>query len=405
MFKLIDRSIATVGCTDVASDMTVQTDSRPHDSQVAAVTPSSTALQTAKIIKKLIDDAHSMRETYYVGVSPYIVAYRLLNQTDQVPIVIDPTIQTQAPIDDARRTHTQAEDAIRVAYTEFIGEKGIISMIDRCVETITMLLRCTTICSIDGVDELKELGVALERSDQFKVTQTIESMSTGDCDCGGEFVMYAESNERKCNTCGMTATIYDSAIDDANLYAQEVQKTKQNRHHPIQHCKVWVGRIQAWVGPNVPDSVYDQLRVCFTRDSTNLKNITCRRIRKYLKEKKLTAFNNFVPFIRKVLTGISPPQLTTPELNKLYETFTQVAKILQDMRPDNNINYYPVFIFKILDEQLPLGARKVQIMECIHLQSENTVKVIDNLYAQICARMGRLDKPRSINWGEYKKLL
>lgn len=382
MFRLIDRSIATVHADD--------------------------ASQTTKIIEKLVSDAHSAKETYHLGVSPYIVAYRLLNRTDQIRAVVDPTLSrvSHPEHDDARRVHTQAEDAIRVAYTEFIGERGIISMIDRCVETITMLLRCAAPMQEAGsIDELKALGVALERSDQFKVTLVIESTSTGDCDCGGEFVMYAESNERKCNTCGMTASIYDSAIDDANIYAAEIQKTKQNRHHPIQHCKVWVGRIQAWVGPNVPDSVYDQLRVCFTRDNTNLKNITCRRIRKYLKEKKLTTFNNFVPFIRKVLTGISPPQLTTAELNRLYETFTQVAKILQDMRPDNNINYYPVFIFKILDEQLPLGARKVQIMECIHLQSENTVKVIDNLYAQICARMGRTDKPRPINWGEYKKLL
>lgn len=361
---------------------------------IASVNKESYTSQTAKIVEKLVGDASSVRETYHLGVSPYIVAHRLLNQTADV---------SHHERDESSRAYTNAEDAIRVAYIEFIGEKGIISMIDALVETITMLLRCA-ICT-ESKDELTELGVALERSDQFRVTLTIECISTGDCDCGGEFIMYAESNERRCNTCGMTATIYDNAIDDANIYAQEVQKTKQNRHHPIQHCKIWIGRIQAWVGPNVPDSVYDQLRVCFMRDSTNLKNITCRQIRKYLKEKKLTTFNNFVPFIRKVLTGISPPQLTTTELNKLYETFTHVAKILHDMRPDNNINYYPVFIFKILDEQLSLSTRKVQIMECIHLQSEKTIKEIDNLYTQICARMGRTDKPRPINWGEYKKLL
>jgi hypothetical protein len=82
-----------------------------------------------------------------------------------------------------------------------------------------------------------------------------------------------------------------------------------------------------------------------------------------------------------------------------------VAKALHEMRPDNNINYYPGFIFKILDEILANGQRKVQILECIHLQSKKTVIEIDCLYEQACARMGRTEKPKPINWYEYKKLL
>lgn len=382
MLKLIDRSITAVKAE------TKDTDQKQDAS----------AMQTAKMLEKLISDAHIARETYFVGVSTYIVAHRLLSKKDTS------TGDTgECARDDPTKAHSQAEDAIRVAYVEFISEKNVTGMIDRCIETIMVLLRCTA-ATLDA-EESREISSALEKSDRYKVTIGIECASTGDCTCGGEFVMYSESNERKCSACGMTATIWDNAVDDINIFAQEAQKAKQNRHHPIQHCKTWVGRIQAWVGPNVPDSVYTSLRLCFTRDNAILKNITCRCIRKYLKEKKLTAYNNYVPFIRKILTGISPPQLTQPELVRLYETFNQVAKMLMDMRPDNNINYYPVFIFKILDEQLPLGSRKVQIMECIHLQSENTVKVIDNLYSQICARMGRTEKPRSINWGEYKKLL
>jgi hypothetical protein len=371
MLKLIDRAIIAMRA----------------ESHLAA------SAQTAKIVEKLSCDAASARETYYVGVSPYIVAHGLL--IANLPENAQPD-----------KTRKQEEEAIRMAYLEFIGEKNVIGIIDRCIETITTLLKLAG-ASLDAESdrEFRDISSAIEKADQFRVTIGIESVTTGDCECGGEFVLYAESNERKCGSCGMTATIYDNAIDDMNMYSQDMQKAKQNRHHPIQHCKTWVGRIQAWVGPNVPDSVYTQLRVCFTRDKVILKNVTCRSIRKYLKEKKLTAYNNFVPFIRKVLTGVSPPQLTQSELTRLYDTFSHVAKILQDMRPDNNINYYPVFIFKILDEQLPFGTRKVQIMECIHLQSENTVKVIDNLYAQVCARMGRTDKPKAINWGEYKKLL
>lgn len=380
MFKLIDRSID-------AMTAEMQTLAGQNNVGTAAY-----VAQITKMLQKLNEDVSSVRKTYFVGVSTYIVAHGLL--------------MCDAKSSSASELREQ-EDSIRAAYIEFIGEKNVIGTIDRCIETVTSMLRAFSVkLDSEHERELKEITSALENADRLKVTLAVERVTSGDCECGGEFVMYAESNERKCNTCGMTATIWDSAVDDMNIYSQELHKAKQNRHHPIQHCKTWVARIQAWHVPNIPESVFTDLRLCLARDNaTNLKNISCKRIRKYLKDEKLTAYNNYVPLIRKKLTGIAPPQLTQDELTRLYETFTQVSKILLDMRPDNNINYYPVFIFKILDEQLPLGSRKVQIMECIHLQSENTVKVIDNLYAQVCARMGRTDKPRPINWGEYKKLL
>lgn len=380
MFKLIDRSI-------IAMTIETKTLSDQKESEIPA-----RRVQLAKMLQKLNEDAHSAREMYFIGVSTYIVAHRLLIRDS-----------SSCPLADFR----EQEDSIRAAYIEFVGEKNVIGMIDRCIETVTLMLRTFSIeLDSNHERELKEIASALEKVDRFKVPIKVECVTSGDCECGGEFVMYAESNERKCNTCGMTAAIWDSAVDDVNIYAQESYKAKQNRHHPIQHCKTWVSRIQAWPGQTIPESVFAQLRLCLMRDNLmNLKNISCRSIRKYLKDKKLSSYNNYVPLIRKELTGIAPPQLTQAELTRLYETFTHVSKILLDMRPDNNINYYPVFIFKILDEQLPLGSRKVQIMECIHLQSENTVKVIDNLYAQVCARMGRVDRPRPINWGEYKKLL
>lgn len=369
MFRLIDRSIAAINVSD--------------------------GLASASV-RKLCDDAAAAQEIYFIGVSPFIVAYRML-ATD---------IRGSA---DA--AHIGAEASIRAAYFEFIGERGIMSTIDRCVDTLIVIIRLTMEKSAGQPNEprasnfveLSGLDTELKRSN--RPTIAVEYVLSGDCECGGEFVMYAESNERKCSSCGMTASMADEHLEDQNMYAKDVQKTKQNRHHPLHHCKIWISRIQAWVGPDVPDSVYVQLKTCFTRDNVNLRNMSCSKLRKYLKEKKLTAYNNYVPFIRKVMCGISPPQLTNLELERLYETFARVAKVLHDMRPDNNINYYPVFIFKILDEQLPLSTRKVQIMECIHLQSEDTIKEIDNLYAQICARMGRTDKPRPINWGEYKKFL
>lgn len=371
MFRLIDKSIAHIR-TDYAKTLRDESEMCNHYT-----------------VRKLCEDSAAVQESYFIGVSPYIVAHRML------------ATNARGSIDAA---NVEAETNIRTAYFEFIGERGITSTIDRCVDALTVIIRTAlNIKNTTPDSQLSDLDSELKRSQ--RTVLGVEYALSGDCECGGEFVMYAESNERKCSSCGMTASMADDHFEDQNMYSKEIQKTKQNRHHPLHHCKIWISRIQAWVGPDVPDSVYVQLKTCFTRDNVNLRNMSCSKIRRYLKEKKLTAYNNYVPFIRKVMCGIAPPQLTTGELERLYEIFARVAKILQDMRPDNNINYYPVFIFKILDEQLPLSTRKVQIMECIHLQSEDTIKEIDNLYAQICVRMGRTDKPRPINWGEYKKFL
>lgn len=363
MFRLIDKSIAHFSDSELTTAM-------------------------SPIVRKLCEDAAAAQEAYFIGVSPFIVAYRMLAVTDR---------------GSTNPSHVEADANIRAAYFEFIGERGITGTIDRCVDALTTIIRGALNSSDASDSQLSDLDSELKRSQ--RIVLGVEYVLSGDCECGGEFVMYTESNERKCSSCGMTASMIDEHFEDQNMYAKEIQKTKQNRHHPLHHCKIWVSRIQAWVGPDIPDSVYVALKTCFTRDNVNLRNMSCSKIRKYLKEKKLTSYNNYVPFIRKVMCGIAPPQLTNLELERLYETFARVAKVLQDMRPDNNINYYPVFIFKILDEQLPLSTRKVQIMECIHLQSEDTIKEIDNLYAQICERMGRTDKPRPINWGEYKKFL
>lgn len=384
MFRLIDSSIAAIRAGIPCS---------PGGSRQNNEDASPTGLRgQSAAIKKICDDAAAAQETYFIGVSPFIVAHRML------------TTNIRGSVDTA---HMEAESNIRAAYFEFIGERGIASIIDRCIDALSAIITANINSGAksksDNYAELSDLDTELRRVN--RIPARVECVLGGDCECGGEFVMYAESNERKCSSCGMAASIIDDHVEDQNMYSKEIQKTKQNRHHPIHHCKLWISRIQATAPVNIPDTVYAQLKTCFTRDNVNLRNMSCGKLRKYLKEKKLTTYNNYVPFIRKNMCGISPPELTTAELEQFYEMFARVAKILHDIRPDNNINYYPGFIFKILDEQLPLSTRKVQIMECIHLQSEDTIKEIDNLYAQICARMGRTDRPRPINWGEYKKFL
>ena len=51
----------------------------------------------------------------------------------------------------------------------------------------------------------------------------------------------------------------------------------------------------------------------------------------------------------------------------------------------SNTMYYPYIIYKILDLIVKNGVRKKRILECIHLQSRDTLITNDNLWECICA--------------------
>jgi hypothetical protein len=204
------------------------------------------------------------------------------------------------------------------------------------------------------------------------------------CKCDNLITISSDELEYICDKCGITTIVFGSYSDDSNSSVIYLNKPKYPRHHPNKHCKLWIGRIQASNGPDINSDIFNKIHECIKRDNVNIKKIKCNQMRLYLKESKLTKYNNFVPYIRKIITGISPPQLRVDELCELYFLFNKIAAVLKNICPDRNISYYPFFIYKILDFLLPNGIRKSRILECIHLQSVNTINVVDDLYQQAC---------------------
>jgi hypothetical protein len=318
-----------------------------------------------RLYQRVDGDFHAVRSAYLLGVSPYIVGY--YHKDDQ-------------PRPDAELISC-GNSSRSIMYMDFLNEKNIIGSINGC------LVRINSIAQILGesnADASAKLVGVLARSSEFKLTPYIEKHPLGECECGGRFSLYASTNTKRCSSCGI-AVLHESIFEETPFPGQDAQKVKQGRHYPCMHCKLWVSRIQAWAVVEIPRAVIAQLEIYCKRDGLNLKKMTCERVRKYLKEgkaMKLSKWNNFVPLIRKILTDISPPQLTSDELDALYGMFNKIAAVLKRARPNNNINYYPYIIYKILDHQLPKGPRKSQILECIHLQSSDTMRIIDNIFKQ-----------------------
>jgi hypothetical protein len=325
------------------------------------------------VLKSIVNiDVHDITSMYMGGVSSYLVNYYENKQN---------------ALDD---------------FWAFINSKNVVGVIDGCIRRLFVIIENLP----DSYDKARVDTILsiLTKESEYKITIVIQHTKMTDCECGGRFVIYSDSSEKKCKECGITSTIYGAIFDDMQLYNQDGQKPKQGRHYPGLHCKLWMSRIQAWSGPDIPPLVFSKLHVCVKRDNVNLKKMRCKQVRKYLKECGYSTYNNFVPYIRKVLTSLAPPQLTHDELNRLYNLFNKVAAVLKRLRPNNNITYYPYIIYKIIDAILISGNRKARIIECIHLQSNKTMRFIDDIYGQICDEIDELDhKPTDKH--EYDLLL
>ena len=314
-------------------------------------------------------DATDAYSTYMLGVSPYIINY---DDDDNKSVLNE--------------------------YWAFLNSKNIIGMMDGCARRLYAILDNL---ECDNPDEIVSISEYLSREQEFKINIFVQKTKRNVCECGGAMFIYSDTSEYKCKSCGMIATIYGAIFDDMQLYNQDGQKPKHGRHYPSVHCKLWITRIQAWTGPDIPKDVFAKIKKCIMRDGINVKKMRCKQIRKYLKECGYSSYNNFVPYIRKIITGIAPPQLTSDELNHLYILFNNVAAVLKRNRPKNNITYYPYIIYKIIDSILISGHRKAHVLECIHLQSNNTMRFIDEIYGEVCDEIEEL-KNKPTNKHEYE---
>jgi hypothetical protein len=220
-----------------------------------------------------------------------------------------------------------------------------------------------------------------------KISTHIKEIAYDICACGSKMKIYPTTSEIVCEACGESLKLYGTVFEDTQFYNQEGQHSKHGNYDPSRHCKFWVYRIQAKKNADIPKECTDAITYCIKRDGVkDARKLLCSQIRLYLKETHNTEYNDHVPLIRKIITGIAPPQLTCDELRMLYNLFDKAVNIYEMIKPPEKSNtmYYPYIIYKILDFNLPNNTRKRLILECIHLQRRDTLIANDNLWGEIC---------------------
>ncbi len=221
-------------------------------------------------------------------------------------------------------------------------------------------------------------------------------------DCGIELIIRSDISDLCCTECGYTEKL-------EGVYIDEVTTVKNGPYKSSKHCDDWVSCIFAIEKTNIPEQIIDNILKCMKRDSVRPRQLTCKLVRIYLKElqRQGTKYNANAPKIRKIISGIAPPQPTAGEYDQICKMFEVIDDIFVKIKPDGYCSrrYYPHFIRKII-EHIYNNRPKVRdaIVEGIHIQEKKTKESHDILWKHICdASDGALkfSKTREITFYQF----
>lgn len=254
----------------------------------------------------------------------------------------------------------------------------------------------------------------MNKFNHIEVTFPAPEVSTEDictiCPNSSKMIMDPFNSEMVCQKCGATSKLDGVVFEDSQLYSQQSSASKHKNYKYNSHCEKWLNQIQARENREIPQEVIDGVNRLAKRDYTHggrlrsMKEMRCSEIRVWLKQLGATKFNNNAALIRRLVTAMNgeaviPPQLTIEETfdilydfsraMDLYDGFDAERDVLAEIGKTEvgNKPYYPYGLMKILMNRLPAGRRLNKLIECIHLQTEATLKKHDKLWSQICERI------------------
>lgn len=280
-------------------------------------------------------------------------------------------------------------------YQIFIKKENFIGKIDRICGILKNLMVSNLPKNQLLQHHVNEVKAIFSKYNNSTIIQTITITAYNRCaDCDKDMKILPVSSEIVCVSCGRSEVLSGTVFEDEQFYYQEGQRTKHGTYDPSKHCKFWIERIQARESKTIPIEVIEAIKSNIRRNNIkNIEEITCEEIRKYLRQSKHTSYNEHIPLIRKIITGVTPPQLTDREVQLIILTFSKAIKIYEDVKPQNktNVMYHPYLIYKIIEHILKhpnMRKRRNLILSCIHLQSRETLIENDNIWEEACGSLG-----------------
>ncbi len=342
-----------------------------------------------------IKELDSISKNYELGSIRILSDYFLLirNFKNELKNDLRPDMNTAESnaIQAKKNNFNKQKDRFYNEYQVFIKRENFIGKMDR----LYGIFKNTIQLNINRNEELRscinDIKLLFSKYSNSTVVHTLPIISYSRCeDCDRDMKLIPLSSEMVCVSCGKTEILSGTVFEYEQLYYQEGQRTKHGSYDPSKHCKFWIERIQARESKAIPDSIINAIKACIRRNNVkNIDDITCEEIRKYLRQTKNTSYNEHVPLIRKIITGVTPPQLSDREVQLIILIFSKAIKIYDEIKPTDktNVMYHPYLIYKIIEHILKvpnMRRRKNAILSCIHLQSRETLIENDNIWKKVC---------------------
>jgi len=268
-------------------------------------------------------------------------------------------------------------------YKTFICKCNIVDKLDNCMKYLFNFFRLYYEDNQEFMNLYKSynnLYLSLYKDSDKDVVYDV-------CECGNKMNIQTNTSELLCVRCGYTVYLIGSVTEENQLFAQEGNRVSHGSYDPARHCKFWIERIQAKESTVIPQEYIDKIKKSIKKDRIeNMKSISVKQFRAYLKQNNLSKLNDHIPLIKKTITGYIPPQLTYREQQLLFIYFDKATKSYDKIKPPNKKNslYYPFLIYKILDLIILDENKKQKLLSCIHLQSYETLIDNDKIWQSIC---------------------
>jgi hypothetical protein len=188
-----------------------------------------------------------------------------------------------------------------------------------------------------------------------------------------------------CPQCGITMPYLDTGISSFP-YGTDVESAPF-AYKRSNHFNEWLAQFQAKERTEIPDEHIGMVKDTFrrTRRATD-STLTRRAVRTVLKKLKMTGYYEHVPQIIHRLTGISPPELSPKQEERLRLMFKRVQQPFKNVCPPDRRNFlsYSYVLFKFCEL---LGYD--ELLKCFPLlKSREKLHHQDVIWRGICSELG-----------------
>lgn len=273
-------------------------------------------------------------------------------------------------------------------YNKFLSQSGILCSLSKVtqivfnglkkINTIDQFLFTITLNS-DAYDLIKEYVSAYDR---YRVHTVKEEIVFNMCDkCDIQLTVDCDKGELICMKCGLLIKLCGDVIETTDTIVQDT-KPKNSSYAAPHHFDFWYKRIFALEPTELPDNIVPTVQVWLKKNSYNP---SCENIRLALQKTKLSTYNTHVSLIHKLITGKSLEPPTYEIKIVMFNNFEKAIKVYNIIKKDNNIKYYPYFMWKIMEMiYFKDFRRKANILQYIHLQNGDTLRKNDKIWREIC---------------------